>query len=296
MLFSTDSFKNPALYSGKNFASVSTKLTTANWSPDHTSRAPTPVQSEPANPVNPIIPKIHQNIDKLNIHLKYFKDLSIQLKTSLDSEINKLNIKKLQILAEIELKFSENIRQLKLIFSEKSCKLTKSIREISKEINKNLELIEDISNGNQVDEDFIEHLIKFSVKDKEFDNNWLKIRENEVKFNEAFNDKDQALKKVFISTLQSDSRNAADNGMKLRVYVPFGQPPCSFYYLVKVENWMKVEDLARALKDISGFERELRIFVKWSLDNEEVMMRFGDKLPGVIRGSWPRLFVKFNSS
>ena len=95
MLFSTDSFKNPALYSGKNFASVSTKLTTANWSPDHTSRAPTPVQSEPANPVNPIIPKIHQNIDKLNIHLKYFKDLSSQLKTSLDSEINKLNIKKL---------------------------------------------------------------------------------------------------------------------------------------------------------------------------------------------------------
>jgi hypothetical protein len=288
MQFVLDSFQSPQLKQAKVLTSISTKLTTANWSPDHTSRAPTPVMEEAPNPR---ISQIQQNIEKLNIHLKYFRDLAFQLKTSLESEINKLNIKKSQMIAEIELKFSEDLHKLKLIFNEKSGVLNKTIKEISNEISKNLQVITEIWNGNDIDQEFIQHLIRFPFKNLDFDCDWLKIRGNQdVIFYER---KEMEGRGLIISTLHCE-RDGGDSICSLRVYVPFGEPAYSFYYLVKTSNGGKVCDLGRSLKEIWGYDKKLSVFYKKNEFSEMVIMKASDNLPSNVNAGWPRLFVKFN--
>lgn len=288
----------------KIYQSVSTKLTTANWSFDHTSRAPSPLIEEAQSQLieevqSPVIHQLTKHIEKLNIYLKYFKDLSFQLKTSLDSEINKLNIKKSEILASVELDFQSRVNELKMKYNEKSVKLIKSKREISSEINKSIKITDLALVGNEIEEETISEILKFSVNKEGFDDEWLRIKSCEsVKGirTERYEKESPEVRNDLISTLYTESTGKVEgeDRSKIRVYVPFGNPIYSFFYLVKPGKGYKVLDLVSSLQTILGKDRRLWVSSKSSESETEHPLKPYEKLPDKISDSWPRLYVKFD--
>jgi hypothetical protein len=280
----------------KIYQSVSTKLTTANWSFDHTSRAPSPLIEEPQNPV---IHQLTKHIEKLNIYLKYFKDLSFQLKTSLDSEINKLNIKKSEILASVELDFQSRVNDLKMKYNEKSAKLIKNLREISNEINKSIQITDLAVVGNDIEEETVEEILKFSVNKEGFDEEWLRIKSSESDKglrSERYRKESEEVRNDLVSTLYTETTGKVEgeDRSKIRVYVPFGNPIYSFFYLVKPGKGYKVLDLVTSLQTILGKDRRLWVCSKSSESDTERHLKPYEKLPDKISDSWPRLYIKFD--
>lgn len=278
----------------KNYPSVSTKLTTAYWSLDHTSRAPSPLLEES---VSHMALKVNSHIEKLNNYLKYFKDLSFQLKNSLDSEINKLSIKKSEILASIEMDFQKRMSELKLKHNEKNAKLIKNIKEISNEINKSIQIAELIEDGNEIEDDTLEELLQFSLNKEGFNNEWLKIRtpDEPIPYKpERLIKESTSTKPDLISTLYTESTTMPQDHSKLRVYVPFGNPIYSFYYLIKTGKGFKVIDLISSLQAILGKEKRLWVNIKNSQSDNERLLKPYECIPDQVSDTWPRLYIKFD--
>ena len=296
MFYAYESSPNSIHKPLKIYQSVSTKLTTANWSLDHTSRAPSPLMEEPQSPA---IQELTKHIEKLNIYLKYFKDLSFQLKTSLDSEVNKLNIKKSEILAGIELDFQSRVNELKMKYNEKSAKLIRNIREISNEINKSNQITDLALIGNEIEEETMEEILKFSVNKEGFDDEWLRVKGSESyggNRNKRYEKESTEVRNDLISTLYAESTGKVEgeDRSKIRVYVPFGNPIYSFFYLVRPGKDNKVLDLICSLQTILGKDRRLWVCSKSSESESERHLKPYEKLPDKIFDSWPRLYVKFD--
>lgn len=330
-IFSSAKKKNPRI------ASISTKITTANWSPDHTSRPPSSFEIEPQAPVHESLYALQVHKEKLLNFRKYFEGILKQLQNNSNVAIHKIEIKKNEILAKVELKFKACLSEIKSRENLKTYKILKGVREIAEKLKKNDEIIERISRSLRVDDEEINEVLMGRMELKRFNENWLEIpicdldlmevekKAKEFKaekkdhwsknscnkkrremcqkrtqsfyvdveeFTQSQDGPGQIISKLFTEKSQTFQPKANN---KIQLFVPYGFPSYSCFYLLTVPQNFTIKKLCSHIKKELHEQNEFSILIKTSPTSLSKELTMHDEIPEFSNNGWPKLYLKLSN-
>ena len=302
----------------RQITSVSTKITTAIWSPDHTSRPPSSLDDESQTPIHESLYSLQLNRERLMSFRKYFQEIQSQLQNNSEIAMHKIQIKKNEILASIEFKFQACINEIKARENYKQSKISKDMKDVVINLKKTEEIIDRILNNLDVDEAEISHLLSHQCKKPVFEDNWLEIDIKDLQIVESpkkhhgknqrtcsidyftsvrSESRSQLISKRIISTLFVDEligKELQENS-KIQLYVPYGSPPYSCFYLLTIPSHFRVKSLISTInKDIQEMG-EIALVIKDDKDDKGKELDIFEVVPRFSVNGWPKLYLKFKA-
>ena len=254
----------------------------------------------------------------LNIQ-KYFYEMQKQLQNNLEITINKLQIKKEEIIARIEFKFQAYINEIKNKEKDNMYSLSKDMKGIINNLKQNEEMIKKILKGQEVDDNEINKILNYKINIPNIEGTLLDISiddldlftfaDDKIKNNLLFNNNNRSTAsspfrpstpekfKLIISTLHVKESNNCDNyeKEKIQLYVPYGTPAYSCFYLIKVPQNYTAQSLIQAIKKKLQENENYSILIKNSINDKQRKLDINETIPQYSHQGWPKLYLKINS-